>query len=147
MPLLEPGASCLLTQVVYAASHPARLQVLSILMWRPCTGGELAAATEMSWGKIYQHLIVLRSYRLLQSKSRWNRVLHTLSAGPAVEALDGGVRAMLAEVQFWAQHYAPDGKDWPEHECEYWMNQALARYLAAPSQFLVDTAAVTVSCD
>lgn len=31
--------------------------------------------------------------------------------GPDAACLAGKIRAMLAEVQFWARHYAPDGKD------------------------------------
>lgn len=67
--------------------------------------------------------------------------------GPDAACLEGEVRAMLAEVQFWAGHYQPDGKDRPEHEYERWMNQELARYLAAPERFVADTAAVAVDCD
>jgi rhodanese-related sulfurtransferase/DNA-binding transcriptional ArsR family regulator len=106
-----------LTRLTRAMAHPARLQILDLLLQAPRTVEVLANEIGMSIAATSQHLQVLRTARLVESEKKGLYVTYRLADETMYDVMRN-LRTVaehrLAEVEQLVRQ-AREGRDYPEH--------------------------------
>ncbi len=77
-------------------AHPTRLKILALLGKRETSVGEMADIIGVSISNISQHLAVLRSHNLVDTRKRGQTVMYRLADRRVIQAC-GTIRAVLLE--------------------------------------------------
>jgi ArsR family transcriptional regulator, arsenate/arsenite/antimonite-responsive transcriptional repressor len=70
-----------------ALSHPARRKIIAMLRDGPMASGEIAAAFDMAWPTVSQHLAMLKDAGLVQAEREGVSVRYRLNISAVEEAL------------------------------------------------------------
>jgi DNA-binding transcriptional ArsR family regulator len=93
---------------------PRRQQILRLVWDREMSAGEIAAAFDVSWSAISQHLTILRAAGFLDERRVGNSRLYRsnqAALGPLRSVIEAYWRNSLDEIKSLAEAEQRDGKD------------------------------------
>ena len=107
---VSPDPNAKLAALGWALAHPARVQLLRLLLARGgCVCGELVGAMDLAQSTVSQHLKILRGAGLIQGEVDGPRICYCANPAKLLE-----LKRLIAELETLSQtRRSCDGK--PEH--------------------------------